>query len=456
MEQRSRSGLWQLFCFASNKEELLGVGVRSLIMPSSLVFFGGCVALFSACLIASAGGVGGGGLSVPILLLIFGYSFETAVPLSQFVVLGNALSQCLVNIQHRNPYRHRKPLIWWELVIVLSPAQLGGSNLGNLLAKIFPDSVMYILALVMLLYATKLSISKGLHRRQEEQMTVKHKDPFPPPTSPMTPTKNPMIVDNAVLETSLRKKTEEEEERLSITEDGQHAIQWPRLVLSVILIVWLGYLGLSLGRAQTDTCSDAYIILFVLSYLPLVIGCFWGVWYNRREQEERKELFDSSSNRERESALVVSPTPLDEVEESLFTHHLFVLPPMVFGIGIICSLLGIGGGELLSPMMLVYHVPPVITSATSASLSLLNTSSIVIRSISVQEVNLTTGSLLFVTGLMGGLIGRKFGLYVATQLNQASTIIFALAAALFLSAIYYLFKLASGDFDSSLSNPCTS
>eukprot|EP00981_Chlorochromonas_danica_P005874 scaffold1208_cov163-Ochromonas_danica.AAC.1 len=313
---------------------------------------------------------------------------------------------------------------------------------------------MYILALVMLLYATKLSISKGLHRRQEEQMTTKHKDPFPPPASPITtPTKNPMIVvDNAVLETSLR-KTEEEEERLSITEDGQHTIQWPRQVMIVMCTIWLGYLGLSLGRAQTDTCSDVYIILFVLSYLPLVIGCLWGVWYNRHEQELKTEMSDRS---DRETALVISTTPFDEVEESLFNHHLLALPPMVFGIGIICSLLGIGGGELLSPMMLVYHVPPVITSATSAALSLLNTSSLVIRSISVQEVNLVTGSLLFVTGLMGGLIGRKFGLHVATKLNQASTIIFALAAALFLSAIYYLFRLASGDFNSSLSNPCTS
>eukprot|EP01039_Chlorochromonas_danica_P009241 gene9241-10203_t len=478
-------------------------------MPSPEVFFGGCVLLFSACFVASAGGVGGGGLAVPILLLVFGYSFETAVPLSQCVVFGNSLSQCLLNLRHRHPYDPTKSLIWWELVVVLAPAQLGGSNLGSLLSVIFPDSVMYILALVMLLYAMKLTITKGLHKREEEKelreitkkqemgeladtslpssstsstvataaldstnevVTVENPMVVAQPTEdtatttavcPESGTKiSPLAISTATPTTATASRRLSEAELdfeadlgLSVPED-MHTVRWPRAVLITILLTWTTYLGLSLGRAQVSTCSNGYIALFILAYLPLSLGTAWGVWHNSQSLEEKRKLKMSRADR----VVAPSSSPLDQmdgVEEVLFSKHALVLPPMVFGIGIICSLLGIGGGELLSPMMLLYHVPPVITSATSAALGLLNTSTLVFRAISIQDFDLNAGGLLFLTGLLGGLVGRKFGLYVSTKLNQASTIIFALAAALFLSAMYYLYRLASGEFDSSLDNPCS-
>src|SRR4051812_33485612 len=103
-------------------------------MPTQADFVGGCVTLFFCCIISSSAGIGGGGINLPVLLLIFGYSFKTSVILSLCVVLGNAMSQSAINLSKRHPVDAKYPLIFWELIIVLLPAQMGGSNIGSILS----------------------------------------------------------------------------------------------------------------------------------------------------------------------------------------------------------------------------------------------------------------------------------------------------------------------------------
>ena len=64
-----------------------------MVALDSANFIGGCCALYFCSSLSAAAGLGGGALNVPILLLIFGYDYKTAVVLSIFCVLGNVLSQ---------------------------------------------------------------------------------------------------------------------------------------------------------------------------------------------------------------------------------------------------------------------------------------------------------------------------------------------------------------------------
>lgn len=56
-------------------------------------FIIGCCVLYACATLSASAGIGGGALNVPILLLIFGYEYKTAVTLSLCCVLGNVLSQ---------------------------------------------------------------------------------------------------------------------------------------------------------------------------------------------------------------------------------------------------------------------------------------------------------------------------------------------------------------------------
>ncbi len=133
------------------------------------MFIGGCVSLMAGSMLSSSAGVGGGGINVPIFILLFGFTFEEAVIFSNFTILGNYLSQVIVNSRKHHPILINRPLIYFEIVLILLPCQLGGSNLGALLNIILPAFVLYIIALVVLIVASSLTLRKGLYLWEKER-----------------------------------------------------------------------------------------------------------------------------------------------------------------------------------------------------------------------------------------------------------------------------------------------
>ena len=57
----------------------------------SVGFILGCVVLFIGSAMAAGGGLGGGGIFVPVLILIVGFDAKVAVPLSQAMIFGGSL-----------------------------------------------------------------------------------------------------------------------------------------------------------------------------------------------------------------------------------------------------------------------------------------------------------------------------------------------------------------------------
>jgi uncharacterized membrane protein YfcA len=123
---------------------------------------GGCFLLYISSTLCASAGVGGGSLNVPILYSVFGYSYHTSVILSLCTLLGNYLFQVLVNLDKRHPSAPLKPLIYYDAALILLPAELGGSNVGVILSAIIPDTLLYIMALVVLVIAGMGTMHKGL------------------------------------------------------------------------------------------------------------------------------------------------------------------------------------------------------------------------------------------------------------------------------------------------------
>lgn len=76
----------------------------------SLEMFVGLTMTILALVIASAGGIGGGGILVPLFILLLHWSPRYAIPLSNITILGGAIMNSAVNISKRHPEANR-PLI---------------------------------------------------------------------------------------------------------------------------------------------------------------------------------------------------------------------------------------------------------------------------------------------------------------------------------------------------------
>lgn len=149
-----------------------GDGDYSSKGPGALA--GAFILCYFAATLGSASGIGGGGLILPIILVVGGIPFDTAVILCITVVLGNTLSQVVVNLRKTHPLDETRPLIDFNLVSVLLPAQIGGANLGVLFAASLPSASLMILAMVMLLVVSLKIGKKGisLYKKESEELMM--------------------------------------------------------------------------------------------------------------------------------------------------------------------------------------------------------------------------------------------------------------------------------------------
>ena len=142
--------------------------MAAVVSPGVFVY--SSLVLFSSGVLSAAAGVGGGGINVPILIAIFGYSFKRSRTFSSCTLLGNYFSQILVNFPRSHPHKSIRPLVYIELILVLLPAQLGGSNIGSILAEILPDPILFVIALCVLSFASIFAYLKGqkLYAKENE------------------------------------------------------------------------------------------------------------------------------------------------------------------------------------------------------------------------------------------------------------------------------------------------
>jgi len=120
-------------------------------------------ALFAAALcaaLAMGAGIGGGGLFVPLLILILNKSVAIATSMSQCLIAGAALAGLIYNLNQRHPLRDR-PLIDVSLVLFLAPLQMAGALCGNVLNRMLPPVTLIVVMVIVLSISDVKTLIKG-------------------------------------------------------------------------------------------------------------------------------------------------------------------------------------------------------------------------------------------------------------------------------------------------------
>jgi len=85
--------------------------------------------------------------------------------------------------------------------------------------------------------------------------------------------------------------------------------------------------------------------------------------------------------------------------------HWLVILAMGFGVGFLSGMFGIGGGFLLTPLLIFYGIPPGVAVATTASQVSGVTFSGVLTHWKHRTVDIKMGAVMMVAGLFGAAIG---------------------------------------------------
>lgn len=121
---------------------------------------GGFILAALGLLVAAGGGIGGGGILVPIYTLIIDFDSKFAIPLANISVFGGAIANVLLNSTKRHPAADR-PLIDWNLILVMEPLTIAGALIGAILNKVLPGDVLVIMLVIVLSITADRTLKKS-------------------------------------------------------------------------------------------------------------------------------------------------------------------------------------------------------------------------------------------------------------------------------------------------------
>lgn len=363
-------------------------------------FIGFCGAAFG-----SVGGVGGGGIFVPMLSLIIGFDPKSSTAISKCMIMGAAVSTVYYNLKLRHPTLNM-PLIDYDLALLIQPMLMLGISIGVAFNVVFPDWLVTVLLIVIFIGTSTRAFLKGVEtwkketimkkeaaKRQESNGSGAEAEYKPLPSGPNGNTEK-----------------DTKEQKVTIIEN----VSWKEFGL--LVFVWIAFLLLQIVKEYyTTTCTTAYWVLNLLQ-IPISVGV---------TAYEAAALFSGRR--------VIASTGDQGTQFTVLQLFIYC----AFGIlaGMVGGLLGLGGGFIMGPLFLELGVPPQVSSATATFAMTFSSSMSVVEYYLLKRFPIPYAVYFTLVATIAAFVGQHVVRRLIILFGRASLIIFILAFTIFVSAI---------------------
>ncbi|CAM9639347.1 unnamed protein product [Phaeothamnion confervicola] len=319
-------------------------------------------------MIAAAGGIGGGGILVPLYILILRFDPKFAIPLSNITIFGGAITNTVLNVTKRHPDADR-PLVDWDLILVMEPLTIGGALVGSFVNKVMPEWILAVSLVALLAATAKRTIEKGLksyakeskqfaeERSKESELTALHEAQ----ESAAEAEEGDTLLsaeDRAAAAAKLGAGDDAYELQQMLAEE-RHAPLFKVGILTGVFVVVLAVNLLKGGGAFPSPfgirCGSVAFWMATSFIFLWVVYVSWKV---------RDYLMARHVEKVR---LGYRFAPGDVQWDATATIK---YPCLCFFAGFFAGLFGVGGGIVKGPLMLEMGVHPLVASASSACMIL--------------------------------------------------------------------------------------
>ncbi|KAF5473753.1 hypothetical protein F2P56_005715 [Juglans regia] len=372
-----------------------------LVLATVIGFLG------SAC--GTVGGVGGGGIFVPMLTLIVGFDTKSAAALSKCMIMGASASSVWYNLGVRHPTKE-VPIIDYDLALLFQPMLMLGITVGVALSVVFPYWLITVLIIILFLGTSSRSFFKGIQMWKEE--TVLKKEMTNRQGIHVVNSRGELLIDTEYEPLVPR----EEKTQMQIV---CFNLRWKRTL--VLLLVWVFFLVLQIIKNDVEACSAWYWVLFCLQF-PIALGVY-GYESVKLYIEHKKRVRMGNTESICEASIGWTAT-----------HIAFCSLCGILG-GIVGGLLGSGGGFILGPLLLEIGVIPQVASATATFVMTFSSSLSVVEFYLLNRFPIPYALYLTSVSILAGFWGQFLVRKLITFLGRASIIVFILSGVIFLSAL---------------------
>ncbi|KAH0449411.1 hypothetical protein IEQ34_020103 [Dendrobium chrysotoxum] len=359
----------------------------------------------------TVGGVGGGGIFVPMLNLIVGFDTKSAAALSKCMIMGASASSVWYNLRVSHPSKE-VPIIDYDLALLFQPMLMLGITIGVALSVVFPYWLISVLIIILFLGTSSRSFFKGIQMWKEETI-IKMETEKREMEEKARSERSDVIVDS-VYEPLL--PPEQEKSGIDILLLN---LRWKRIL--ALMLVWFSFLLLQILKNGTEVCSTFYWLFNILQF-PVALSVYaWEATRLWRESRSRRQRGDWECVCEA------------SIEWSALQLSLCALCGLLGGT--VGGLLGSGGGFILGPLLLEIGVIPQVASATATFVMLFSSSLSVVEFYFLKRFPMPYAVYLIAVSVMAGFWGQFFVRKLVKVLKRASIIVFILSAVIFASAL---------------------
>ncbi|CAK9185686.1 unnamed protein product [Ilex paraguariensis] len=363
---------------------------------------------FIGAAFGSVGGVGGGGIFVPMLTLIAGFDPKTSTALSKCMIMGAAGASVYYNLKLRHPTLDL-PIIDYDLALLFQPMLVLGISIGVAFNVMFADWMVMVLLIILFIGTSTKAFFKGIETWKKETIIKEEaarRMAFRGSDNEEVAYK---LLPGGPSNSTQMKPSEFKASEVPIVDN----VCWKEL--GILGAVWVIILALQIAKNYTTTCSVAYWISNLLQ-IPVAVGV---------SAFEAVSLYKGR----RVIASKGEPGTNWQVNQLVLCCFCGVLA------GIVGGLLGLGGGFILGPLFLELGIPPQVSSATATFAMSFSSSMSVVEYYLLNRFPVHYALYFIAVATIAALVGQHVVRKLISILGRASLIIFILAFTIFLSAI---------------------
>ncbi|KAH9748275.1 hypothetical protein WN944_012117 [Citrus x changshan-huyou] len=366
---------------------------------------------FIAASISSAGGIGGGGLYIPILTISAGLELRTATSFSAFMVTGGSIANVMCNMLGTIG---GKSFIDYDIALLSEPCMLLGVSIGVICNLVFPEWLVTVLFAIFLAWSTFKTCTNGFSFWKLESENLKR-------DHTCGKIENGIVKDENCDGSEGVKSYEEP--LLSVDESNQLSFPWMKL--GVLVLVWFCFSVLYLFRGNRDgqgiiTMKPCGVGYWILSSLQIPLAIAFTAWILCRKESTQYH----APNQQGIGDLTRRGT-----------SNKLIFPLMALLAGILGGLFGIGGGMLISPLLLQIGTAPEVTAATCSFMvffsSTMSAFQYLLLGMEQSGTALIFAIVCFVASLLGLLVVQK----AIQEFGRASLIVFSVSIVMALSTV---------------------
>lgn len=332
------------------------------IQPSLFPFTGNDAGLGFIVLIvsflASIGGVGGGGILIPLITLITDMCLERTIPLVVMMVFSNAITRTLVFLKRRYPGISSRYLINYDILLVMLPFSSNFSVFGLLLNVSMPILITTVFLILVMIIMLCIVLNKGILlfkedrrllniRRSDEVQINEIKIDGIQNTTSLTKPQSITVSDTGVVvyvdeDDSLRERRKRWD-----TEQPKDAIT------SLILLgIAIGIIGVFAGLRQVFTrCGLEYWLMIGFQMIVIMLYVAFVIMFVYWRIEKRRSV----------------NYPKIPNEPNVTPKLVIILACLGILLGVVGTYIGIGGGIAIGPVLLALGIDIRMVIATNTT-----------------------------------------------------------------------------------------